>query len=1232
MPAKIKTTKIDKEQAAKQVAERLSIEVNETVNSLLSKLIKSIENNSASVDKLVKSQSILTKAFNANSVKSQKPAKETSIPTALPLPNDAKIQNVEAQQTNSSIENTSSASTDEQKDPSFIQKDNVIDVNVIGITDKSAETLGKFLPESLAKRFEPWFKKLMEPKKEEKARKTDDDKGIFSSFPGLATIGKAMATIGLIGGVLTLLAGVQTEGPLKGLTKIIGGGLLKMALPKFLAMFGKTLTKIPIIGTIISLGYAFSRFQSGDVVGGFIDVLSGIASLVPGPGTFIAFGLDALNAVLDMQAGGSGKEAGAKKEKPAAGWLGKLLKWILIPLKKIPFIGLLMGVGSAYLRFKQGQILRGGLEIISGIATLFPGIGTAISFGIDALTTLLDATEGGEGDNTQKEQKQQQGGGVWQTFKKWAWYAFTKLPIVGFITGIGKAWNRIKQGQILKGTLELLSGIATTFPGIGTVISIGIDGLLAFLDSKEENQAQQSSQTQTPKENPFEAIKKAIVEKAQKWWKNTWDWVKWLARKILPDNIIKFLDNDQQPKETDLSKTTEKAPATKQDSVVSSSSANEYPSVSPQAREEQIKYVEDYNKQKESNPEYQKTKESMGKHVADRRYEKKHPKTLPHQEITNNNSSTDEPPAKPKPFEQKLSEYSDEELSDLEKKIESRLDKSSNLSPEKLEKYLNVYESIGKEQNKRSDKKAQELIKKTKESIQPVTQATGEPVKPATQPVPQVTTDAVKSIDSMDSLSRAAAISRYPEIKKDELPKDKKMMSDDKFEYIKNLNFIQRGVLFTFENKIKTEYEERLKSELENKKLKPEEQATALPTTTKQIEAEKQKIPQPDKQLPEWNKKTIQETAPEAKKEIEQISKPKAQQAPHLQTPVDKQVEELKKSAKTTMDTFEVGEKMEKAWMSGSLNENTKEELRSQIKTLYGITNPNEFNSKLSSLSEKLPFNFKILEVETKDAGYHKPLKKNENPAAVAESEKPKPKVDEEKIKQFSSLVSERKITEAQRLIDETISKKDFNTSREMITVWKDTINNRSIQDSKDGTLKNFTSNISEEYGPLKETVAKVHDAEYKERFLPEFKEKRKKLDESLSKFKLQTESLKATQPDKSITPSAPKSDDSSISFNNSETTNASANASLLQSIANNTGNSNTNMSAFANGFNQMAKALERVGEAVGEKVKIPPVVVNNSTGGGQQKQVSSTEIAKQGNPAIAQFRAMMENYRPIPA
>ena len=127
--------------------------------------------------------------------------------------------------------------------------------------------------------------------------------------PGL--IGKMISTVKTkVKSVFSSIKGALLKpfklfkgGAVGGIFKKVGGMLFKLLKP--------VLKRIPGIGSMISWAFAVSRFKSGDVVGGLIDVASGIATLFPGVGTAIGIGLDVLNAFLDSK---KGKE---EKVKPA---------------------------------------------------------------------------------------------------------------------------------------------------------------------------------------------------------------------------------------------------------------------------------------------------------------------------------------------------------------------------------------------------------------------------------------------------------------------------------------------------------------------------------------------------------------------------------------------------------------------------------------------------------------------------------------------------------------------------------------------------------------------------------------------------------------------------------------------------------------------------------------------------------------------------------------------------
>lgn len=85
-------------------------------------------------------------------------------------------------------------------------------------------------------------------------------------------------------------------------------------------------------------------------------------------------------------AGKLGKAFGLKALSKGAGKMaGKVL------LKKIPIIGALYGTYLAYKRFKEGDVIGGLMEFGSGIASIFPGLGTAASVAMDAALVTTDA-------------------------------------------------------------------------------------------------------------------------------------------------------------------------------------------------------------------------------------------------------------------------------------------------------------------------------------------------------------------------------------------------------------------------------------------------------------------------------------------------------------------------------------------------------------------------------------------------------------------------------------------------------------------------------------------------------------------------------------------------------------------------------------------------------------------------------------------------------------------------
>jgi len=180
-----------------------------------------------------------------------------------------------------------------------------------------------------------------------------------------------LLTKGIYYGVKKLFFGIADKFTLGGFSKI--ASFFKSILTFFTDFVGKTFSKF---GTKIfeSLTKQFQNITT---------YTSAIGKFFSG----IGFG----------SGGGIGKVLGTIT-KVGGGSIFKLLGTIFKNLaKRIPFIGALISFKDAYDRIQKGDITGGLISIGSGIASIFPGVGTAISIGLDVLNAFLDRkTEGGK--------------------------------------------------------------------------------------------------------------------------------------------------------------------------------------------------------------------------------------------------------------------------------------------------------------------------------------------------------------------------------------------------------------------------------------------------------------------------------------------------------------------------------------------------------------------------------------------------------------------------------------------------------------------------------------------------------------------------------------------------------------------------------------------------------------------------------------------------------------------
>lgn len=295
---------------------------------------------------------------------------------------------------------------------------------------------------------------------------------------GLGLLGGGIAL--LLGGLAALVTGLMTDGPFKGLLKILSkvgiqGGIkmLEVAAKIFIGslkqvimapinllddaakligkIFGKEaykavlkplrgmtglftkmlgglvrfvtplLKKLPLIGTVISWGFAYTRFKSGDTVGGIIDILSGIASIFPGVGTAIAIGLDVLNAFLDYKAGGADGKASQKKTGMIGDFFGNIWEWI--KGKAIGVFSWFIDLGDLVARARWGDVFLKLAGWVPGLDWMLGWLGTSTEEMVEEGNTMG-----------------QQYVDIITSFTNWV-----QTNIIDKITGfVGSVWDKIK--------------------------------------------------------------------------------------------------------------------------------------------------------------------------------------------------------------------------------------------------------------------------------------------------------------------------------------------------------------------------------------------------------------------------------------------------------------------------------------------------------------------------------------------------------------------------------------------------------------------------------------------------------------------------------------------------------------------------------------------------------------------------------------------------------------------
>ncbi len=263
-------------------------------------------------------------------------------------------------------------------------------------------------------------------------------------------------------------------GGVGGVTKTLGGIASKVG-----SVIAKIAKRLPFIGSAISFYLAYQRFQQGDYVGASLEIASGLVNLIPVYGWIGSILIDLVTIGRDLST--------TQEERVSQGGMGivKMLMRVALNiggkllkvLKFVPFIGSAVSFYFAYKRFQEGDYIGMGLEIISGIADLIPGAGTAVSWIIDIINLVRDVS------TTKEERAQQSGGlkklflGIGDWFKQNGLKVIKNVPFIGSLVYLYEAYNA--GFNTPEGIKKVITSFASIF-GLGGIIEPAIEILFSI--------------------------------------------------------------------------------------------------------------------------------------------------------------------------------------------------------------------------------------------------------------------------------------------------------------------------------------------------------------------------------------------------------------------------------------------------------------------------------------------------------------------------------------------------------------------------------------------------------------------------------------------------------------------------------------------------------------------------------------------------------------------------------
>ena len=363
--------------------------------------------------------------------------------------------------------------------------------------------------------------------------------------------------------------------PITGLMK--GGGKLLPMLGKAIGFIASKIKFLPLIGALISWAFAISRFKGGDIIGGMIDLIAGFTSFLPPPiGIPLGIGLGILNAVLDAKSGG----ATGKQQKTKATILKDMA------LKVFGYVAKLPPFSTIYHLVKGVQAVVGGkwklaanhfmfsIPIVGNLLEWF-GVGfkgpdaeekpgSKDSFWSSILGFLMKLPPFSTVSHLYQGIKAIIGG----DFKLGATHMMYAIPGVGnlleWILGPADAVaGEAKAGGSKTGFWSIISDYVLKMPPFSNIVHVWkglkalfagdwggagehflfaiplVGNLLGFLAGGSDGG--KGKKEKMP--SVWQRIKAGVLSKFKWAWDKMPGFVKWMARKVLPDSVVKLLDN-----------------------------------------------------------------------------------------------------------------------------------------------------------------------------------------------------------------------------------------------------------------------------------------------------------------------------------------------------------------------------------------------------------------------------------------------------------------------------------------------------------------------------------------------------------------------------------------------------------------------------------------------------------------------------------------------------------------